>query len=84
MAFYVDAISRTALLEKLPKDTQLLRYQVVDAIMEAPMIDPETPIVRCKDCVKHKTGLCPMYRAFPEQMDFSTENGFCHRALKRT
>ena len=44
----------------------------------------KSAIVHCRDCVKRGTGLCPMYHAFLEQMDFSTDSGFCHRALKRT
>lgn len=85
-------ISKKAFMEKLdqkqgvPGSTIRFTEGYNDAISRVrSMLHSEKPaIVHCRDCVKRGTGLCPMYHAFPEQMDFSTDNGFCHRALKRT
>lgn len=85
-------ISKNAFMRRLerksgvPGSTIRFTEGYNDAILRVrSMLHSEAPaVVYCHECMKRGTGLCPMYHAFPEQMDFSTDNGFCHRALKRT
>lgn len=54
-------IDADALLAAMPKTTELLRYEVVEAICSAPTIDA-VPVVLCEDCYwKSATGFCRRY-----------------------
>ena len=44
-----DLISRSALLDAMPKNDELLSFEVRRVICNAPAVDAE--VVRCKDCM---------------------------------
>ena len=68
-----DAISRSAVLDAMPKDTELLRHQVVDAICNTPALDVASVVHamwieddlgnhRCSNCVSR----IPYYHCYSE------------------
>lgn len=70
-------------LDVLPKAYCAGWNGLVNLIEDAPTIDA-VPVVRCKDCVKRETVLCPLetYDDFPWRA--SREDDFCSYGERRS
>ena len=73
-----ELINRSELLTAISRYSTLMNRvwpMWIEAVINTEPAVDAVPVIRCKDCIRHGSAICPMMHIGDE--DYSDEDGYC-------